>query len=192
MTRSIRISRVSVMLEAFYPYEYAKSVFSIDYEKLYQKGFRGVIFDIDMTLVPHGEDITPEVKSLFDEIHSVGLKTMLLTNNDEERTRRFVKDLDIPYIFDAEKPEPKNYLEAVKRLNISPAEAVYIGDQLFIDVYGANRSGIASILVKYILMPGETKLGVRRRVEALVLWLWSLKGKRRHRLGDIMKSEGFR
>ena len=49
------------MFKLFYPHEYVESVFSIDYEKLYQKGYRGIVFDIDNTLVPHGADSTPEV-----------------------------------------------------------------------------------------------------------------------------------
>lgn len=43
------------MLEKYYPYEYAQSVFQIDYQKLYDRGFRGIIFDIDNTLVHHGD-----------------------------------------------------------------------------------------------------------------------------------------
>ena len=46
------------MLEKYYPHEYAQTVFSIDYQKLYKKGFRGIIFDIDNTLVHHGDDST--------------------------------------------------------------------------------------------------------------------------------------
>ena len=46
------------MIKKYYPYEYAESVFMIDYQKLYQKGFRGIIFDIDNTLVHHGDDST--------------------------------------------------------------------------------------------------------------------------------------
>jgi len=47
------------MFRLFYPYEYVESVFTIDYNKLYSLGYRGIIFDIDNTLVHHGEDSTP-------------------------------------------------------------------------------------------------------------------------------------
>ena len=57
------------MISQFYPYEYADSVFFIDYNKLYNKGFRGIIFDIDNTLVHHGDDSTHEVDELFKEYH---------------------------------------------------------------------------------------------------------------------------
>ena len=58
------------MLRDYYPYEYVESVFAIDYNKLYGLGFRGIIFDIDNTLVPHGDNSTPEVDALFEEIHA--------------------------------------------------------------------------------------------------------------------------
>lgn len=63
------------MLNKFYPSFYAKSVFSIDYDKLYEKGFRGIIFDIDNTLVHHGDNSNEKVDELFRTIHSKGFKT---------------------------------------------------------------------------------------------------------------------
>ena len=41
------------MLEKFYPGEYLDSTYVIDFDRLYEEGYRGVIFDIDNTLVPH-------------------------------------------------------------------------------------------------------------------------------------------
>ena len=71
------------MFKIFYPYEYVKNVFSIDYDKLYSKGYRGLIFDIDNTLVHHGDDSTDEVDELFKYIQQIGFKTIILSNNSE-------------------------------------------------------------------------------------------------------------
>ena len=60
------------MFKVFYPYEYVDSVFSINYDELYNKGNRGIIFDIDNTLVHHGDDATKEIEELFKEIHNIG------------------------------------------------------------------------------------------------------------------------
>ncbi|MEI3400970.1 MAG: hypothetical protein V8R51_00780 [Clostridia bacterium] len=71
------------MFKVFYPYEYVDSVFSINYDELYNKGYRGIIFDIDNTLVHHGDDATKEIEELFKEIHNIGFKTLLLSNNNK-------------------------------------------------------------------------------------------------------------
>lgn len=175
------------MISQFYPFEYADSVFSIDYSKLYDKGYRGVIFDIDNTLVHHGDDSTPEIDKLFKEIHRAGLKTLLLTNNEENRVKRFIKNIDTLYICDADKPNPEGYLKAVEMLGIKKNEAIFIGDQIFTDILGANRSGIANILVKFIKLKEEKRIGKRRYAEYLILEFWKRNKRYHNRLGDIYK-----
>ena len=177
------------MIKKYYPYEYAESVFMIDYQKLYQKGFRGIIFDIDNTLVHHGDDSTPEIDDLFRKIQRLGLKTLLLSNNDRGRVERFIKNIDTPYICDADKPNPQNYLKAVEMLNIKKEEAVVIGDQVFTDILGANRSGLASILVRFIRQDDEKWIGKRRYVEYAILECWKRDKSCYRRIGD-MYTEG--
>ncbi|MBR1562704.1 MAG: HAD family hydrolase, partial [Ruminococcus sp.] len=121
------------MLDKFYPYEYAESVFGIDYEKLYEKGFRGIIFDIDNTLVHHGDDSNPKVDQLFRDIHAIGFKTLLLSNNEKSRVESFIKNIETEYICDADKPAPEAYLRAVKKLGLRKDQTVCIGDQIFTD-----------------------------------------------------------
>ena len=82
------------MLKNFYPYEYVEDVFSIDYNKLYNKGYRGIIFDIDNTLVPHGKSSTEEIDELFKNIHKIGFKTLLLSDNGEKRINKFIENID--------------------------------------------------------------------------------------------------
>ena len=78
------------MFKLFYPCEYVESVFTIDYEKLYNKGYRGLIFDIDNTLVPHGNDSKKESRrTVFLGCIIWDFQTLLLSNNDEERVKRF-------------------------------------------------------------------------------------------------------
>ena len=150
------------MLKQYYPYAYADSVFAIDYQKIYDKGYRGILFDIDNTLVHHGDDSTPEIDALFQSIQTTGLRTLLLTNNDEERVTRFIKNIDTLYICDADKPDPKGYIKATEILGVKKEEVLMIGDQIFTDILGANKSGIASILVKFIKLDSETRIGKRR------------------------------
>jgi HAD superfamily phosphatase (TIGR01668 family) len=134
------------MIKLFYPYEYVESVFVIDYDKLYQMGYRGIIFDIDNTLVHHGDDSTREIDELFKVIHQKGFKTLLLSNNSDERINRFNKNINTQFISNADKPKTKNYLKAIEMMNIKKEEVVFVGDQIFTDILGANLSGMANVL----------------------------------------------
>ncbi len=170
------------MLKLFYPDEYAEDVFSIDYEKLYEMGYRAVIFDLDNTLVPHGAPSTPEVDGLFSLIQQTGLKTLILSDNGETRMSLFLENISTPYICNAGKPKTANYKKALKALEVKKDEAIYIGDQLFTDILGANLSGIDCILVKYIGYYDEGYKGKRRALEAKLLNMYK-KCKRYNRLG---------
>lgn len=178
------------MLQMFYPYEYAESVFALDYEKIFGKGYRGIIFDIDMTLVPHGENSTVAIDNLFKKIHAVGLKTLLLTNNDEDRVQSFIKNIDTPYICNAGKPDTKNYFRAVEMLGLRREEVIFVGDQIFIDIYGANKSGLANILVHYVTAHEEKNIGIRRNLEKIILKFYG-RSRYRNRLGDIYTNGGL-
>ena len=177
------------MFKLFYPYEYVNSVSLIDYEKLFDKGYRGILFDIDNTLVPHGEDSTKEIDALFQTIQSAGLKTLLLSNNSEERIQSFLKNIDSLYIHDAQKPEVANYLKAIEMLDVKKAEAVCIGDQIFTDIYGANKTGIASILVRYLGYGDGRKIGIKRNLEKVILAFYGMNASCQNRIGDIYKKE---
>lgn len=56
------------MFERFFPDEYVVSTYVIPFERLYEEGYRGVIFDIDNTLVPHGAPADDRAKKLVSEI----------------------------------------------------------------------------------------------------------------------------
>lgn len=108
------------MFESYFPAAHVKSVFDIDYAKLYSLGIRGIIFDIDNTLVHHGDDATEEIEELFKKIHAANIKTVLLSDNSEERVKRFVRNIDTPYVYSAKSRPAKgmngrlNFLEQKK------------------------------------------------------------------------------
>lgn len=178
-----------LMFKVFYPFEYVESVFTIDYEKLYKKGYRGIIFDIDNTLVPHGDDSTKETDELLTKIQGIGLRTLLLSNNDEERVTRFLKNINPLYVCDADKPKPDGFYKALEMLNIEKDKVVYIGDQIFTDIYGANKCGIDNILVKYIGYYDGGKIGIKRNLEKIVLKFYAINKACKNRLGDISIKE---
>ena len=87
------------MLESFFPDEWVESAYSIDYEGYFEAGYRGLIFDIDNTLVPHGADADERAIALFDRLKKIGFDICLLSNNKKPRVERFNKDVNVNYIF---------------------------------------------------------------------------------------------
>lgn len=174
------------MLERWYPTAHLPSVFAIDYEKLAALGYRGILFDIDNTLVHHGDDSTPKVDALFRHIHALGLKTLLLSDNSATRIERFNRNIHAPYIAEAGKPAPAAYRRACALLGLPPEQVIVIGDQVFRDIRGANNAGLDSILVDFIRLPSETHYGKKRVLEQLILWFYH-RSPRRERLSDLRK-----
>lgn len=163
----------------YFPNEYVESVNHIDYEALYAKGFRGLIFDIDNTLVAHGADSTSEVEELFKRLERIGFRTLLLSNNSENRIERFNRNIGSLYIADAEKPSPRSFHKAVEMLGTTSATTVVIGDTTHTDILGANRAGLPSILVKYIGYYKKEKKGIRRNLERIMLTFFPLFRKKK-------------
>ena len=79
------------MLQKFYPGDYVDSTYVIDFDKLYAEGYRGLIFDIDNTLVPHGARADERAKKLFAHLKELGYTCCLLSNNKEPRVKMFSK-----------------------------------------------------------------------------------------------------
>ncbi len=160
------------MLRRFYPKRLAESSYAIDYEKLYQEGYRGLLFDIDNTLVEHGADATPRALELFERLKKIGFQTCLISNNSEARVSRFNKKIGTNYIYKANKPFKKNYIKAVKIMGTRIDTTVFVGDQLFTDVYGANKIGMMTYLVKPIHPKEEIQIILKRKLERIVLYYY--------------------
>ena len=130
------------MFRCFFPDEYLDSAYEIDYEKLYEEGYRGLIYDIDNTLVPHGAPADDRAIALFERLRGIE---------------------------NAHKPSVKNYRKAMELLGTDTGNTIFIGDQLFTDVYGAKRTGIRNILVKPIHPKEEIQIVLKRYLEKIVL-----------------------
>ena len=160
------------MLECLYPKVYLDSTYEIDFEQYYQDGYRAIIFDIDNTLVPHGAHADQRAIALFKRLHALGYQTMMLSNNKEPRVKMFCDAVDAEYIYKAGKPNPANYREAMKRMHTDEKNTLFVGDQIFTDVWGANKAGIYSILVKPIHPKEEIQIVLKRYLEKVVLFCY--------------------
>ena len=157
------------MFRCFFPDEYLDSAYGIDYEKLYREGYRGLLFDIDNTIVPHGAPADARAIELFERLRAIGFSTCILSNNKEPRVSPFADKVGSPYIFKGGKPSRKGYERAMERMKTDRDTTLFVGDQLFTDVWGANRTGLYSILVKPINSKEEIQIVLKRYLEAIVL-----------------------
>ena len=163
------------MLERFYPDREAESVYEIDYEGLYHQGYRGVIFDIDNTLVPHGAPADERVMALFQRLYDMGYRTVLLSNNKEPRVKSFGEAVGSKYLFRAGKPGVAGYQKAMKQLETDRKTTIFVGDQLFTDILGAKNAGIVSYYVKPIHPKEEIQIVLKRMLERVVLYFYRRK-----------------
>ena len=88
----------------FLPDEYYSSTYKIDFKKYYDMGYRGILFDIDNTLVRHNEPATSRAIQLMEQLKAMGFKVCLVSNNKEPRVAAFNKKMKVNYIFKAAKP----------------------------------------------------------------------------------------
>ncbi len=166
------------MFRLFYPDYYVDSSYAIDYEQLYKEGYRGLIFDIDNTLVEHGADANEKVHELFGRLKQIGFQICLMSNNKMERVERFNNGLDVDYIYNARKPSRKSYLEAMNRIHTDKGNTIFVGDQLFTDVWGAKRIGITNYLVKPIDPKEEIQIVIKRYLERIILYFYNKECKK--------------
>lgn len=139
---------MGIVKNLFMPNAYVQSVFEIDIEKLASNGVKGIITDLDNTLV--GWDVkepTERIKEWFAKARKLGITVTIVSNNNEERVSSFSKDLEVDFIFKARKPMGKAFKKAIKQMNIQAKETVVIGDQMLTDVFGGNRNGLYTIMV---------------------------------------------
>lgn len=167
---------MSSFLEQFYPDEYLDSTYEIDFEAFYKKGMRGVIFDIDNTLVPHDAPADERAVRLFERLHGTGYGTMLLSNNKETRVKSFADQVRTDYLHKAGKPKRAGYRKAMERMGTTEDSTLFVGDQLFTDVWGAKRSGIHAVLVKPIHPKEEIQIVLKRYLEKIVLYFYRKDG----------------
>ena len=157
------------LFKRFYPDMRLNSVYEVDFNRLYKKGIRGLIFDIDNTLVPHGADADERIEKLFGELKKMGFKTFLLSNNKLERVKRFNANIRSLYIYKAGKPNAVDYIKAMRMMGTGKENTVFIGDQLFTDIWGAKKAGISTILLNPIDKKEEIQIVLKRYLEKIVL-----------------------
>ena len=140
------------MIQKYIPYDCYKTIFDIDYNKLYSVGIRYLLFDIDNTILTYDElEPKQEHFEFFSKLKKKGFTICLISNNHQDRVEKVSKPLEVYGVWDAYKPLTVGFKKALKIMNVTKKEEVVaIGDQIVTDVSGANKTKIKSILVKTI------------------------------------------
>ncbi len=157
------------MLEKFMPDIYQKSIYYINYDKLYKKGIRILLFDLDNTIIPaHTNKPTKRLKKLFDELKDKGFKVIIFSNATKHRIEPFKSFLNVDACAFSLKPKKDKYIKIMERFKAKHTEIAAIGDQLITDIYGANKLDITSILVNPLTEKDYTVTFFNRFFEKII------------------------
>ncbi|MDQ0269532.1 YqeG family HAD IIIA-type phosphatase [Cytobacillus purgationiresistens] len=165
------------MLKNFLPDQHVKTIFEITPELLKEQGVKGIITDLDNTLVewdrPHA---TPQLIKWFEELKMSDIKVTIVSNNNENRVKAFSEPLSIPFIHQAKKPMGRAFRRALNEMDLQQQETVVIGDQLLTDVLGGNRGGFNTILVVPVAQTDGFMTRFNRKIERRILNWFRKKG----------------
>ena len=123
-------------------------IYDIDFDSLKKKNIKGLIFDIDNTLVSYRQQTpTKEVSVLMDKLKSEGFEICFISNNSRERVDIFNAEFNFFSYPKAKKPSVKCIKKALSAMDLNAKNAAFVGDQLFTDIMAAKRAKIMAILV---------------------------------------------
>lgn len=165
------------MLTKFLPSEHVKTIFDINAMELKERGIKGIITDLDNTLVEWDRPFaTPELIEWFQSMINENIMVTIVSNNNKDRVEAFASPVNIPFIFRARKPMGKAFKKALSSMKLKPKEVVVIGDQLLTDVLGGNLLGLHTILVVPVTQSDGFITKFNRRVERTILKKLKQKG----------------
>lgn len=158
------------MRKILIPDQHLDSIFDVDLDYLQSLGIKGIITDMDNTLVPWNDrNISPRLAEWFATLRSRGFKLFIISNNSSDSGGQLARELAIPAIFYAVKPRKTAFRRALEKMDLSPDQVAVIGDQVFTDILGGNRLGLHTILVTPISKKEFFWTKFMRMLERLVL-----------------------
>lgn len=166
------------MFDKFLPSEYVKSVFDIQPMALKERGIKGIITDLDNTLVAWDvADATPEVIKWLEIMDQHDIKVTIISNNNDSRVEIFSDPLNIPFVASAKKPLTRAFKRGARLMGLDRNDVVVIGDQLLTDIFGGNRAGFYTILVVPIKESDAAITTFNRKIERKILNYLRKQGK---------------
>jgi uncharacterized protein len=152
------------------PDGFAERLASVSLDDLAAQGVRGIIVDLDNTLVGYGLNACDEGDAAWVRLAvQRGFRVVLLSNNFTGRVNRIGEELGVPTVPSALKPLPTGFLRALRLLGTPRKATIVVGDQLFTDVLGAKLCGLRAILTHPLVAHDWHGTRVLRFFERLVL-----------------------
>lgn len=157
-------------MEKYVPDIYQKSIYAINYDLLYSRGIRCLLFDLDNTIVPVTvKEPNKKVKELFDSLKMKGFKIIIFSNNHKSRVKNFKEELDVDCCVNAMKPLKRKYKKIIQTYNLEESQIACIGDQLLTDIKGGNKMGLTTILVNPVGVNEKFFTKINRYFEKKIL-----------------------
>lgn len=181
-------------MSKYLPTNVALSVFNVDYDTLYAKGKKIILFDLDNTLISYDESVpSPELIKLGEQLLEKGFKVFVLTNNHGYRINHFMETFPATKAgYSMRKPFAYKIRRFLKNNQVNDyGQVVMIGDQLLTDIKCANRLGVESILVKSISRTSEhlyTRLN-RLREKNVIKQLAKIDEAYAKQIAELIKKE---
>jgi uncharacterized protein len=165
------------MLKRFLPDQHVKSIYEITPESLKERGIKGIITDLDNTLVAWDvPNATPQLFEWLKRMKEAEIHITIVSNNSERRVRSFSEPLDIPFVSKARKPLTRAFQKAIMGMGLYKEDVVIVGDQLLTDVLGGNRLGVHTILVVPVAQSDGWMTRTNRQVERFLLGMMRKNG----------------
>lgn len=169
-----------MLLNKLMPSLQLNSIYDLDTAMLKKMGIRGLIADLDNTLIDwNSPSATPELVKWIQQLRTDDFRIIVVSNNNEERVRFFAEPHQIDYISAARKPSKKAFLTSLERMQLTASETAVIGDQLFTDILGGNRLGFYTILVLPTATTDKWMTRINRFLERIVIQSLRKKGLKR-------------
>lgn len=132
------------------------SVLSLTPDIIQQYQLKGLVLDVDETLVPmKANQASDQLRQWVEQTRQVAALWLVSNNLSDARIGSIARSLNLPYILGAVKPSRRKLRQAVTAMNLPTAQVAMVGDRLFTDVLAGNRLGMFTILVEPIVEPGE-------------------------------------
>jgi HAD superfamily phosphatase (TIGR01668 family) len=135
------------------------SVLNLTPDIIQEYGLKGLVLDVDDTLVPiRVASASPELQKWVEEIRGHVSLWLVSNNLSEARIGGIARSLNLPYYLGAAKPSRRKLRAALEEMKLPVEKVGMVGDRLFTDVLAGNRLGMFTILVEPIVHPDVTAL----------------------------------